>query len=362
MIKRISRIIMRTKDDIEKSVKKQLIESVKVIKNKLKRMRNEEDDTALQLNKVFKPITEPLNVIANGQSNLSELKNMELSNKDDKLHKNRRSSAMSSLSEDSDSISSRSLKSACSDDNSFRNNDIVVKPEQSVSHGDNISSDNLKPAGGDDNSFKNKDIVTKTELRNLRNMDLSLESYSELDIPFGIRRVGKELMIGNTKVEFFNNETALGSMHLINIGGIHYELTDGLREVLFRKTPDLSLITEKDKIAYKDILILTNAHKRNYEANSQIRGDKGIKYNKIIKPLFFYVNQNDTKGHKLGGGILPKLKTYRTYSDLTYWDDPNELIERLQLLMASKDAGNNNHDNEIISIIEELKEAGIIKE
>ncbi|CAG9137606.1 unnamed protein product, partial [Plutella xylostella] len=45
-----------------------------------------------------------------------------------------------------------------------------------------------------------------------------------------------------------------------------------------------------------------------------------------------------------------------------YWDDPNELIERLQLLIASKDAGNTNHDNEILSIIEELKEAGIIKE
>lgn len=43
-----------------------------------------------------------------------------------------------------------------------------------------------------------------------------------------------------------------------------------------------------------------------------------------------------------------------------YWDDLNELCERLQLLMASKSAGNTNHDQEINSIIEKFKERNII--
>lgn len=43
-----------------------------------------------------------------------------------------------------------------------------------------------------------------------------------------------------------------------------------------------------------------------------------------------------------------------------HWDNPNELVERLKLLLASQAAGNNNHNNEIVSIIEELKEANII--
>jgi hypothetical protein len=47
--------------------------------------------------------------------------------------------------------------------------------------------------------------------------------------------------------------------------------------------------------------------------------------------------------------------------DLIYWDDPNELVERLHLLIASQAAGNFNHRNEIISIIEELREANIIE-
>jgi hypothetical protein len=48
-------------------------------------------------------------------------------------------------------------------------------------------------------------------------------------------------------------------------------------------------------------------------------------------------------------------------TDYIYWDDPNELVDRLRLLMASKQVGNNNHQNEIMSIIEELKEADIIE-
>ncbi|KAG5318527.1 YMD3 protein, partial [Pseudoatta argentina] len=43
--------------------------------------------------------------------------------------------------------------------------------------------------------------------------------------------------------------------------------------------------------------------------------------------------------------------------DYEHWDDPNELVDRLRLLDASHRAGNNAHDNEMLSIIEELREA-----
>lgn len=74
--------------------------------------------------------------------------------------------------------------------------------------------------------------------------------------------------------------------------------------------------------------------------------------------------------HKKGGGILPKLKVVQrnilpqfkvahrnSMTDYRYWDDPNELVDRLRLLVAERGAGNNNHDNEILAIIEELREA-----
>jgi len=46
--------------------------------------------------------------------------------------------------------------------------------------------------------------------------------------------------------------------------------------------------------------------------------------------------------------------------DYVHWDDPNELVNRLRLLEASRQAGHNAHDNEMLLIIEELREAGII--
>ena len=46
--------------------------------------------------------------------------------------------------------------------------------------------------------------------------------------------------------------------------------------------------------------------------------------------------------------------------DYVFWDDPNELINRLRLLLAELEAGNQSHTNEIHSVIEELKEVGYI--
>ena len=44
-----------------------------------------------------------------------------------------------------------------------------------------------------------------------------------------------------------------------------------------------------------------------------------------------------------------------------YYDDVNELVvDRLAKLDASYEAGNGNHMNEIISILKELEELGVI--
>jgi len=46
--------------------------------------------------------------------------------------------------------------------------------------------------------------------------------------------------------------------------------------------------------------------------------------------------------------------------DYVHWDDPNELVDHMRLLEASRQADYNAHDNEMLSIIEELRETGII--
>lgn len=67
----------------------------------------------------------------------------------------------------------------------------------------------------------------------------------------------------------------------------------------------------------------------------------------------------------VGDGLIDlSMKQYKidnSSDSYTYWNDPNELVVRLRLLIASTTAGNNAHQNEILSIIEELREADIIE-
>lgn len=92
------------------------------------------------------------------------------------------------------------------------------------------------------------------------------------------------------------------------------------------------------------------------------------KYEKVIKPLF---PERKKRKARVGKGCMLKNATrpqmaYKSVNkagkiNYTYWDDPNELVDRLRILVASKSVGHTGHENEMISIIEELREAKIIK-
>lgn len=70
---------------------------------------------------------------------------------------------------------------------------------------------------------------------------------------------------------------------------------------------------------------------------------------KIIRPLISQAK---------GKGMLWKSLKSR---DIIHWDDVNELVDRLRHIAMSTEAGNRVHVNEILSIMEELREAGYIK-
>lgn len=74
--------------------------------------------------------------------------------------------------------------------------------------------------------------------------------------------------------------------------------------------------------------------------------------------------KNHSTSHR-GEGIIDLSLKHLNMKDnqnmYTYWNDPNELVQRLRLLISSTSAGHTGHQNEISSIIEELREADIIK-
>lgn len=139
--------------------------------------------------------------------------------------------------------------------------------------------------------------------------------------------------------------------------------TKGLYELIFYKDPQYE---DDDLIAYKNILILSNAHR---DTLGRLKSSGLDKYKNIIKPMFVKrMTSASTSTHmtrsgsassniQLGKGIIYNEKPV----EYVYWDDVNELVDRLKLLLASKQAGNTSNDNEIIAIENELREAGIIK-
>lgn len=312
---------------MEKKVKEQIINSVDSIKFKLRQMRDQEDQDNIKLSKVFKPITEPLHSLIKAKNSAE--------------------------------FDSNDIDKSCSN---LDETGTIVNTSNSSEYQD-----------FDDSSEENKKTES-VEFNSLPELERSLkkEEFAEIcegvDIPFGIRRNNNKIMLGNMPVTFSKVDSGGKEKDVflmrVDIDNNVYKITPGLKELLFRKKPDLQLISDKDKLIYKNILLRTNAHKRDYNPTGQIKGDKGVKYREIIKPMFFETggSQIIKKDEVKFGGNLPKLKMYKRNTDLVYWDDPNELVERLKLLIASRDAGNSNHDNEILSIIEELKEANIIKE
>lgn len=149
---------------------------------------------------------------------------------------------------------------------------------------------------------------------------------------------------------------------------LEYEGTPGLYELVFKKHP--IGFKQKDIDNYIDIGMRSNLFRRNYQPDEQINGNSSYKYVDIIEPglrkkkilqpkkSIKYTREIAGLKYKGKGSVLQLNNTPIEY---VHWTDPNQLVDRLRLLVASRAAGNNHHGNEITSIIQELRDAGLIK-
>ncbi|KYN22645.1 hypothetical protein ALC57_04952 [Trachymyrmex cornetzi] len=180
---------------------------------------------------------------------------------------------------------------------------------------------------------------------------LSGKKAVNIDVVYGVYFNDEGTMLGDKRITLHKNDDII-------IDGKRYDGTTGLYELIFMKFPNESICTDDDVHTYRSILLTTNAHRRGHSPSNQVMGSKGYKYKNIIAPLVL--------DKKVGTGINKRANLPRTMTlndnkiDYIHWDDPNEIVDRLRLLEASRQAGHNGHDNEILSIIEELREAGLI--
>ena len=167
------------------------------------------------------------------------------------------------------------------------------------------------------------------------------------DENFGIRKEEGKYKIGSEDIIIVNNDIFMEDHNKMFKG------TDGLWNLIMSKNP--KKFDDKDYEEYKKLMIITNAlHVGNDPNNPYPKGNhKGHKWERIIAPIWF--------GKKGGLHKLPNKKEgYKGKGVVVIPSDPNALLERLDLLLASQEAGHTGVRNELVSICDELKRQGVL--
>ena len=160
------------------------------------------------------------------------------------------------------------------------------------------------------------------------------------DKTFGIRDENGLLYIGNKQVIIVNDN--------IIVDDRKFKGTRGLWELLMSKNPNTHYVDDDDYNEYSKLMVKTSALHKDYNPkNPYPRSSGGDKWN-LIRPI--WANREDIR----------KKEGYEGSGVVVIPSDPNALLERLDLLLASQEAGHTGVRNELISICDELKRQGVL--
>ena len=156
------------------------------------------------------------------------------------------------------------------------------------------------------------------------------------DKKFGIRKEKGHHYIGNKHVIVKNNDI------IITKTGEKLEGTRGLWELIMSKNPQN--FTDMDYDNYKYLIITSNVlHRGDNPKNPYPKASGSFKWVYLLGPIW---KNKKEKYQGQGVVVIPS--------------DPNALLERLDLLLASQEAGHTGVRNELVSICDELKRQGVL--
>ena len=183
-----------------------------------------------------------------------------------------------------------------------------------------------KPPEGEDTQYIGE--VAEKYLR-------KFATKSEADTTYGLYDWHGNFYIGNKPVVIIDNN--------IVVDDEDEEGTPGLWELIVSKNPDENIYTYDDYDNYARLMLKTNTLHRDNDPNSNYpKSGKGQKWKRILK--YIWDNRKEYEGS--GVVVIPS--------------NPNALLERLDLLLASKKAGHTDVGNELVSICDELKRQGVL--
>ena len=164
------------------------------------------------------------------------------------------------------------------------------------------------------------------------------------DKTFGIRKEKGHHYIGNKHVIVEDDDIILD-------GDERFTGTRGLWGLITSKTPNWNMLKwdKLDEENYAKLMLKTNVlHRDNNPHNPYPKSNKSNKWNNILS-------------HIWSTGKFPKKKEgYGGKGVVVIPSDPNALLERLDLLLASQEVGHTGVGNELVSICDELKRQGVL--
>lgn len=329
-------------------LKRQLVEATDSIRKKFRSIKNKEIENRAALEQIYEPVIKPLKEI----SSATTMRAMKQSPSLEVKH-----AAVPIKSEEQSKI--------CSESTPYtrRDSDNDANKTAEISFMDTPSSSTFVTSPESDTSISYDGVQMQTMVE--KHIQLLRSGSSKYDTEYGVRidgRTGK-LLIGKLEIRFPN-----GNIDLWNQKKkvANYKGSPTLYNILFLKQPtilnNLSINYDDREIQiYKEILEVSKAPYNSYDKRKGLNDKHSRKYREIIKPLLLYkMAMLSHSGH----GLLPTVPTMKLLDgkgvNYVYWNKPKELVDRLRVLWSSKLAGHSGHDNEIMSLVEELREEGII--
>ena len=194
-------------------------------------------------------------------------------------------------------------------------------------------------------------IVKATEEEEEEDESVGKIAMSYLKIPenkrdttFGIYKEMDDHYIGDTHVIIKDDDI------IIRETGERFTGTHGLWKLITSKNLSLNKI-EWDKLDEENYVRLLEKtyvlHRGNNPNNPHAKSSGGKKWNNILTYIW-HTNKFPKKGEYEGEGVV------------VIPSDPNALLERLDLLLASQKAGYTGVRNELVSICDELKRQDVL--
>ena len=183
------------------------------------------------------------------------------------------------------------------------------------------------------------------------------------DTTFGIRKEKGHHYIGNQHVIVHYN------IFLPKLNET-FEGSPGMWELITSRDP--TDFNEEDEDEYERLMVKTNAlHRYDDPKNPHPKANRSDKWKNILGPIWYKkqgFSAEDaikmTKDKNYRKRLIKKMhkikSVYEGEGVVVIPSDPNALLERLDLLLASQEAGHTGVRNELVSICDELKRQGVL--